>query len=401
MEKKMLAVFIGLVLTSWIGLFQICSAASGPCITWSENNEVWVGGFVQMVGYFGLGDDQEEYSDQFVIRRARCDTRIKLSSLVEGRIHGEFAGTPKILDAYVQLNILDTLSFRCGQFKSPLSQERLQSTPNLLFDDFGYTASLAPNRDIGLQLSGKIFNGVLNYQAAFLNGAQDGSSSTGDSSDSKEVVIRLLVAPFTTNKSCFLNSLKLGVGASWSEHDQEEPGSVKTSGNTKVFTYNDDIVDDGTVYRIAPQAQLYLGSFTLLGEYIVSVHELSDGEGQEDELRNEAWTVTVGYCASGGRMTAKGFEVEKPFNGTSDALGALELVARIQGFCADTDTFEHYASSTKAVEEIMTYNGGINWHLNNHARVLLSYSYSCFEGGGETGDRDPEQVVTFMTGIDF
>jgi phosphate-selective porin OprO/OprP len=374
---------------------------SGFSLKWPDGNEVRIGAFVQSVGYFGVADDDNVYTSQFILRRARIDSRLKIGTYIDGRLHGEFAGTPKILDAYLQLNFFDPLAIRFGQFKSPVSQERLQSTPQLPFDDIGYTASMAPNRDIGIQVSGSLLKKTFAYQVAVLNGAQDGSSSTEDIGDSKEVAGRLVIAPFAPRKDFILQTLAVGLGGSWGEHEKEAPGSIRTPGRTKVFSYKTTVTDNGTVFRVAPGASVFADRVALIGEYLISAHEIEDSSGNSKKISNSAWDVSAGIALFGGRRTLKGFKVSSPLDLKSGSAGALELVLRAQGFNIDTKAFDVFAQKTKSVSSVVTTDAGLNWYPADYARLLLAYSYSRFVNGSASGDRLPEHIVTFTSNLTF
>jgi len=379
----------------------VSTGKSGFSLKWPDGNEVRIGAFAQSVGYFNLADDENVYTSQFILRRARLDNRIIVGSHIEGRIQGEFAGTPKILDAYMQLNLCNPVSLRFGQFKSPVSQERLQSAPQLPFDDFGYTASMAPNRDIGVQVSGALFKKTLVYQVAVLNGAQDGSSSAGDIGDSKEVAGRLQIAPFTSQKDFILQTLTVGLGGSWGEHEKEAPGSISTPGRTKIFSYKTSVIDNGTVFRVAPGASLFADRVALIGEYLLSSHEIEDTSGNSKKISNSTWDVSAGIALFGGRRTSKGFKVSSPFDLKTGSAGALEFVLRGQGIRIDDETFDVYTSRAKSVSSALTADAGFNWHFADYARLLFTYSYSRFVDGAASGDRLPEHVLILTSNLTF
>ncbi|MBN1761046.1 MAG: hypothetical protein JW863_22145 [Chitinispirillaceae bacterium] len=384
-----------------VGQTTVSPGKSGFSLKWPDGNEVRIGAFVQSVGYFGLADDENVYTSQFILRRARIDSRFKIGAHIDGRLYGEFAGTPKILDAYLQLNFFDPLAIRLGQFKSPVSQERLQSAPQLPFDDFGYTASMAPNRDIGIQVSGSLFKKILACQVAVLNGAQDGSSSTEDIGDSKEIAGRLVIAPFAPRKDFILQTLAVGLGGSWGEHEKEAPGSISTPGRTKVFSYKTTVTDHGTVFRVAPGTSVLADRVALIGEYLISAHEIEDTSGNSIKISNSAWDVSAGIAFFGGRRTPKGFKVSSSLDLKSGSAGALELVLRAQGFNIDNEVFDVFAQRTKSVSSAVTANAGLNWYPADYARFLLAYSYSRFVNGSSSGDCLPEHIVTLTSNLTF
>ena len=100
-----------------------------------------------------------------------------------------------------------------GQFKAPMSQERLTSR---LFSDFVEDSILTrfvPGYDIGVQLQGRLADGIFNYQAAIVNGRShldNQGRSRNDDNDTKEGVGRITIAPFATQKDSPLKGLRFG-----------------------------------------------------------------------------------------------------------------------------------------------------------------------------------------------
>ncbi len=393
--------FFSMVLSADSTGATVTADRNGFSIKGSNNFELQFKGYGQSVGYFGIEDEKKIYTDQFVLRRARLDTRVKIGSNVQMRIHGEFASSPQFLDVYLQLNLFNPLNLQFGIFKSPLSMERLQSTTALLFSDFAYTASIAPNRDIGIQISGKPFGEVLKYQVAVVNGAQDGLSTSGDSDDSKDLVGRVLLSPLTIDKKNIFRSFTLGIGGSYGKHEGEALPSFRTSGRTKVFNYKNSCLSDGRMYRIAPQFQWFSEKYSLIGEYIQNRFKIADSSGLKADLSNRAWAVSTGLIILHGTRTEKGFRTDKPLNISKKQFGGLELVARAHAIDFDKASFKRFASPVNSVSSLITLEGGLNWFVNDNARLHFAYSTSRFKDGSTSGNREPENVITLATDLFF
>ena len=73
------------------------------------------------------------------------------------------------------------------------------------------------NRDIGLQLAGDLAGGRFSYQAAYLNGSNDGGSSETFTdmqehiNDDKEYALRLFTQPFAESESFAIRGLGFGI----------------------------------------------------------------------------------------------------------------------------------------------------------------------------------------------
>jgi len=90
---------------------------------------------ISLAGYtqvrYQLMEEQGKI-DGFDIRRARLDLKGNISPYWGYRVQFDLAGTPKLLDAYVDLKLNDYFNFSIGQAKVPFSMENLQSPPQLM-----------------------------------------------------------------------------------------------------------------------------------------------------------------------------------------------------------------------------------------------------------------------------
>ncbi|MGH8243605.1 MAG: porin, partial [Steroidobacteraceae bacterium] len=142
-----------------------------------------------------LPDDDAGVIDTFQATRVRPFIEGTVAEIYDFKFMPDFGqGRTVIQDAYVTARFNPAAQLTVGKFKSPVGLERLQSANDLKWVQRGYPTSLVPNRDIGLQLGGELADGRLSYQAAFLNGSNDGSSSDAfsdtDVNDDKEWALR-------------------------------------------------------------------------------------------------------------------------------------------------------------------------------------------------------------------
>ncbi len=146
-------------------------------------------------------------ANSFDVRRARLDVKGDIGSKVGYRLQVEFAGTPKILDAYVTWKICDYAGMQVGQFKTPFSLENPYSPTTLETMDnslvitglAGYAdvSDIAANgRDIGLSFNGNFLkrNGfsIINWAAGVFNGA---GINRVDNNKQKDFVGMLTINP--------------------------------------------------------------------------------------------------------------------------------------------------------------------------------------------------------------
>lgn len=351
-------------------------------------------GFVQTIGYAGI-PGTNNYTNQFLLRRARLDVRIKGGQYLEGRLQGDLASN-RLMDAYIVIKPLKFAKVAIGQFKYPLSRERAQSVPSLFFNDFSYTAQVAPNRDLGIRISGTFLSGAFSYQAAVVNGSADGGCPSTEMSDAKDVTGRLEFKPFPHK----IEGLFLGIGGSFGMKHEEKTGSITTPGRTQVFAYKNNVTTDGEGLRFAPFFAYYGGRLSMIGEYISSQQRRAY-EGNSLILNNQAASLSLSVALAGGERRSSGFINKNSFDLSDGCWGGCELVMRVHGFYADPNAFPTFASAASSVSRVITAEAGINWFLFDNSGLKLTYSQSHFKDGADGGDRSPERLLTLTANLAF
>src|SRR5208282_671630 len=76
---------------------------------------------------------------------------------------------PTIFDAYVNYKYSPALQFQAGKFKVPFGLEQLQQDRDILFNERSLATDLVPNRDVGFELHGDLFDGRASYAAGIFN----------------------------------------------------------------------------------------------------------------------------------------------------------------------------------------------------------------------------------------
>ena len=121
--------------------------------------------------------------------------------------------------------------------------------------------------------------GRFTYQAAFLNGSNDGGSSETfadiDINDDKEYVLRLFANPFAESDSFAMRGLGLGIAGTYTDQtgNATQPllpafrTPARRRSSATAARHDGGTIADGERIRIAPQAYYYVGRLGLLGEY--------------------------------------------------------------------------------------------------------------------------------------
>lgn len=174
-----------------------------------------IGFFVHADGRFAPDDSDDSHVDTFALRRVRPSLRGRLTRWLEFYFNPDVGGgTLVVQDAYLETVFSPAFRVRVGKAKTPFGLERLHSASNLLFFNRAFPTSVAPNRDLGIQVLGDVAGGRVSYMGGVLNGVADGGSSDVDSGDSKDLAGRVLVRPFRASEDSPFRGLGLAISGS-------------------------------------------------------------------------------------------------------------------------------------------------------------------------------------------
>jgi phosphate-selective porin OprO and OprP len=359
-------------------------------------------GLVQADGRFFLSDSAVPVTNTFFIRRARPILEATVGKYLEFRVQPDFGqGATVLFDAYTDVKIAPAFAVRAGKFKPAVDLERYQSASDIVFAERALATNLAPNRDVGLQLSGDLGSGAFTWQAGVFNGVPDLGNGDGDVSDAKDFAGRVFFQPFKTGT---LGGLGVGVaGTTGLERGTAAApalASYRTPGQQTWFRYasstttpTNNVIANGRRVRLAPQAYLYTGPLGLHGEYIQSWQAVSRAGAATVKLKHTAWQTTGSFFLTGEKNSFKSAAPKKAFDPKAGTFGALELAARYSELSIDDATFPTFASAPSTPSKAKAWAVGLNWYLARAIKVVVDYEHTTFTGGTVAGDREPENFV--------
>lgn len=332
-------------------------------------NAVKLRGLVQLDQRLFFDDGGGVANNGFVLRRARLITEGQFAKNYGFQLVTEFGGSSvSILDANFSIFVDKALQLKFGKFKAPVGLEQLQSDSWTFFNERSIVTNLVPNRDLGVQASGDVLGGTVNYTFGAFGGLGDGGSTTNaDFDNEKEIVGRLFIAPFKNDASSSLQGLSFGLSGS-SGRARTAAGRTsgyRTDGQQTFFSYNATTVSDGRNRRISPQLDYRHGSLGLVGEYVESaINVRPSATGPKTELKNKAWQLAAGYVLTGEKSAYAGVVPATNFDIAAGTWGAFEIVARYADLKVDDAAFPLYASAATNADEAKSYGLGLNWYLS-------------------------------------
>lgn len=369
-------------------------------------------GLLQTDGRWYFGDDDRPLSDTMVVRRARPIVEGTLWKIVDFRLMPDFGGgSSSLQDGYLDFRFSPALRVRAGKAKVPVGLEALLEDANLPFVERGLPTSLAPVRDVGVQVHGEPAGGRVAYAVGVFNGSVDGGSADGDNSDDKDFAARLLVRPFQrpSGQPPAPFGLAIGLGASVGDQTGSTGAptlpAFRSAGNQTWFSYLGDgsaagtAVADGERRRLAPQLYLHSGPWFLLAEWTESRQQVRRDVASA-ELAHRAWQVSGSWALTGERVTERGFTPRRPWE-RGGGRGGLLLSARYGELELDPDTFPTFADPSRAASSATNFGISLGWALHRSVKLVLDGEQTTFERGAAGGDRETERVLLARAQLSF
>jgi phosphate-selective porin OprO/OprP len=394
---------------------QLSAGANGFSFRSADTNfALTLHGVVQADTHTFFNDNPlSQANEGFMLRRAR--------PIIEGKLFDDFSfvvapdfGWPSIMlyDAYINYEYSPALQFRAGKFKGPVGLENLQSDTAVVFNEKSLASDLVPFRNLGVQLSGELADGILNWAAGVYNEVGDGSLSANSASfNNLEYGGRLFWQPFHNAPSNPWQGLGFGVGGSYTDVSSNSaplpstlggtlPGCL-TAGQQQFFAYNPlygSVVAEGTHWRVSPQGYYYVGPFGAEAEYVISDQSVMNNLTMaRAALNHNAWQVCAQWMLTGEKASFAGLTPARPFDPRAGRWGAWQLVARYSRLNLDNASFDSFSDPTTSARSARAWSVGINWCLNANVRVLTSFSHTVFQGGGGVNEFIPGTLTAPAT----
>jgi phosphate-selective porin OprO/OprP len=364
-----------------------------------------------------LSDDKARGNDAFLLRRARPIISGTVYKDFDFLFTPDFAGNAvQIVDAQLNYRFNPELQLQVGKMKPPVGLEALQPEQFTFFNERSLATDLVPYRDIGVELHGDLFGGVITYAGGLFGGVPDYTTTTTntDFDNNKSLDGRIFVQPFKNTSLTALKGLGIGVAGTYqldsgTTNNGNTTGLTQgfvTDGQQKFFTYSNSVASTGVHTRITPQGYYYWGPFGLLGEYVENTDHVSHfGKTLTSaNLENTAWDISGGYVLTGEDASYNGVTPKHPFSPLNGRWGAIQLVGRFAELDVDKKAFSGFADPGTSASEASAWSVGLNWYLNKNLRINTSFSRTTFEGGNgskATVTKQPEEVLFTRVQLSF
>ncbi len=363
-----------------------------------------IGLLAQADGRFAAEDENQAANDTFAFRRLRPYLRGRILRRFEFYLNPDFAGgTLVVQDAYFDTIFSPAFRIRAGKGKHPFGMERLHSGSNLLFLDRAFPTSLAPNRDLGIQVLGDVKGGVFSYLAGVMNGVADGGSADLDANDGKDVSARVILRPFTRDVASPLRGL--GVAVSGNTGRQTGAAALPSYRTQTLqqpfFSYATGAVASGRRIRYSPQLFFFRGPFGGWAEYVRTEVPVTRN-GVSDDITARAWQVAASWVLTGEAATDAGAGVRPRaiFDPSTAHWGALQVAARVHELKVDQAAIDLGFAAAGSSRKAQAWTVGLNWYLTGNLKYVLDFERTVFDDN-QAGARAAENGIAFRTQLNF
>ncbi len=202
------------------------------------------------------------------IARRRVGIQGRVARIVDYQVEYELTSN-EWRDVYVDYRQFKTVRIKAGKFKLPFCLDENTSATNLDFIYRSRIASrLAPGRDRGVMVHGKVLDEVITYEAGVFQ--HDGDNARPSSSarvfGGQATAARLIVAPFRRSKSA-LADFHAGVAVSGTTIPKGFP-AIRARTVLGASFFDSDIWVKGRRQRTGLEARWRPGPFSVQAEYI-------------------------------------------------------------------------------------------------------------------------------------
>jgi phosphate-selective porin OprO/OprP len=241
----------------------------------------------------------------------------------------------------------------------------------------------------------------LAYAAGLFDGAPDGGILDGDLNSGKEVAGRVFLSPFKPGDSV-LKNLGFGMAGTTGDHAGVLP-LYRSGGQVPMFAYAGS--GGGRNALAGGAAALVLQGPVRPPGRIRARDDRTAAGGRRGGHDNDAGLADhrLAEPQRRRRVSYNGVRPRRPFDPAQHHWGALELVARVNGFEVDDLAFAGgFANPDLSVRKAFAWGVGLNWYLSRNLRQYVDYEHTSFEGGAPDGsDRNAEQAILIRTQLAF
>lgn len=385
------------------------SNAKGLRFVWREHPSLRAGDWLRLD--FGMkvhgdvlnpGDDPADFDD-LQLTRARLGVEGELFKVLQFSFDRELTDSGDLKlnakaqknpwrDVYGEVKFADALQIRGGRFKVPFSLDQLTGISN---NDFIYRSlggnQLAPARDTGAMVHGRLFDRGFTYAVGYFEHDGDNSRSTKVAGGDRTIAARVTATPMAAIKLLNLDKAEVGANFATTEvtDDSELPNGLRGRTVMSQYTFFEPVFVRGARNRYGVDVDWNNDQFGARAEYM-AVTDAREAQGLRgnnlNAARVRAWYVSGTWVVTGDK---KERPVEPKHPLPMGGIGAIEVAARFERMWFDSkQTGEPAFTNSRA--EVILPNGdkaftlGVNWYLNRWMKLQVNAIHQELQDAGRT-----------------
>ena len=322
--------------------------------------------------------DETESANSDIARR-RIAVEGEIRNVVTFEIDAELDGENRWRDAYANYHQFGFVQVQGGRFKLPFSLDENTGSTNL---DFVYRSLaarvLAPGRDRGVMVHGRLLDRVVRYELGVFD--QDGRNARTRNPErvagGRTVATRIVAQPFRSVKGIAAD-LQAGVAFTSSEVGTGLRSLRGLTTFEETF-FDRDLWVSGRRQRTGFELRWRPGPFSFKSEYIrVTTERLGQSVDDTDlsPLFATGWYVSGTWAITGEKKAAGLSKPRRPF--MRGGLGAFEAAVRLERLTFGSRgsdgvaSFSPRADVVEAASDRAATIGG-SWYLNQWVKIQLN-----------------------------
>ena len=318
-----------------------------PVLDWSGKLHVEFRARLQGDGRASQAGIEHGAGDRFDVGKRRVGAEASIAGVIDVQVEAELEKRSPWRDAYVNYRPLSTAQVQGGLFKLPFGLEETAGSTKLEFAHRSLASTtLAPGRDRGVMLHGRLIDKAVGYEAGIF--ANDGDHARPNGGDrvfgGRTIAARLTVEPFRRStptrrdsgsgirdsKRRSLADLQGGVAFTHSAVPEGFP-ALRGRSVLGVSFFDADVWVRGRRQRTGVQLRWRPGPFSLASEYI-RVSDERRGQSLEGgnlvPLLAHGWYVSGAWVVAGASGAADVTEPRRPLLG--GGIGSIQVAVRLE-----------------------------------------------------------------------
>jgi phosphate-selective porin OprO and OprP len=330
----------------------------------------------------GLGD-----SDGFDIVRRRVGIEGRIAGDIDFQLEREIDTEDPWRDVYVNYRRFDIVRVQAGKFKMPFSLDENTSSANL---DFAYRSmaanQLAPGRDRGVMVHGRVFRSIVQYEAGWFAGEGRNARVNNPErvSGGESLAGRLSVQPFRQTDTP-LSDMEVGLAFT----DTEVPEGIagfrgRTTLDGPLFPAY--LWVRGSRTRTGLEARWRPGPFSVKAEYIRVATERQEQSVEDTDLpalTATGWYVSGTWFITGERKADGGARPRRTL--IRGGVGAIEVAGRIERLEFANEASDDGPPSVSPRSPVVLPNSdravtlGVNWFPVRGVKIQTNFVHETIE----------------------